>query len=93
MGDPAQTLPIGDHPIWSTINKNETNKGCCQESINGLVEFRPLFGMPTHSIVKGYADYHNLSQQKPKKEKKKGSEDKEAKAEEEIHREKVEECT
>ena len=67
MGDPAQTLPIGDYPVWSSMSKTEKNKDCTLESVLGIHEFRTLFRMGDLSSVKGFKKYNALMNLKRKK--------------------------
>ena len=55
LGDPAQIMPIGGIPLWSTQLKNE-NKKCSLHSVNGMHGFRRIMGMARVDTVDGY-DY------------------------------------
>ena len=55
--DPAQLLPIGDVPLWSTklTRKNGTDMNI--NSLHGTVDFRDVFGMKRLSECSNYSLY------------------------------------
>ena len=61
FGDPAQLMPIGGTPLWSTQLKNE-NKKCSLHSVNGMAGFRHIMGMERVDTVDGYKDLQKIRQ-------------------------------
>ena len=68
MGDPAQTLPIGDLPVWSSslynVDKHHNHTDCTKESVEGLHQFRGLFRMKPLSSGNAHVRFFNALQKK-----------------------------